>query len=178
MGLFIFVSFKEIILIWARVLSIKSPSISIFHLQNFLTTLQTKIQLLILRTHTNTHKRVKTHQMCGQKYHQCLSKCWFMTFWVKQAVISTFVHQFNEFFFCRPFSLFSLIFVFIFEANVWFCMSFFSPLFCLHRLCCDIVWLFFVLFCFFVRAFCCFFSFSTKVFIKCASFIRHYLIQY
>lgn len=43
---------------------------------------------------------------------------------------------------------------------MWFCMSFFSPLFCLHRLCCDIVWLFFVLFCFFVRAFCCFFLFQ------------------
>lgn len=177
MGLFIFVSFKEINLIWARVLSIKSPSISIFHLQNFLTTLQTKIQLLILRTHTNTHKRVKTHQMCGQKYHQCLSKCWFMTFWVKQAVISTFVHQFNEFFlssiqfiqfdFCFYFwgkcvILHELFFTIILFAQVvlWYCLIIFR----------------FVLF--FCESFLLFFSFSTNVFIKCASFIRHYLIQY
>lgn len=50
-----------------------------------------------------------------------------MTFWVEQAVISTFVHQFNEF------AIHELIqFLYsIFEANVWFCMSFFFHNFCL-----------------------------------------------
>lgn len=163
MGLFIFVSFKEIILIWARVLSIKSPSISIFHLQNFLTTLQTKIQLLILRTHTNTHKRVKTHQMCGQKYHQCLSKCWFMTFWVKQAVISTFVHQFNEFFFVVH-SVYSVWFLFLFLRQMCdFAWAFFHHyfvctgcaliLFDYFSFCSVFLWELFVVFFFFNKGF-------------------------
>lgn len=59
------------------------------------------------------YKRIQSHR-CGQNNRQCISKCWFMTFWVEQAVISTFVHQFNEF---AIHELIQFLYL-IFEANV------------------------------------------------------------